>query len=173
MEAESGSAEMTYGVALGSNQGDGLRLLAAARDALVGRASATDVRSASLYRSKPVDCAPGTPDFLNSVVVFRSALAPPEMLRLAQEIEVELGRPREHGFHEPRTVDLDLVFADDVVLDTPELILPHPRAHERLFVLVPLAELEPERVLPGQRKSVVELREELVGEEPMPEGIAW
>ena len=77
-------------------------------------------------------------------------MAPQELLRALLEVERELGRVREGPRYGPRTVDLDLLVVDDLVLEEPGLELPHPRLHERAFALEPLAELDPELVIPGR-----------------------
>lgn len=94
----------------------------------------------SLWRSAPVD-AEG-PDFVNAVVALDTGLAPLPLLDALQAIELAHGRER-HYHHAPRTLDLDLLLYDDVVLDTPRLTLPHPRLGERAFVLRPLLEIAP------------------------------
>ncbi len=89
-----------YVVGLGSNAGDSLSLLVEGRRLLVSRSGAAGLMSSALYRTAPVACASETREFLNAVIFFQSSLAPVEMLDLCQELEVELGRPREHGYHE-------------------------------------------------------------------------
>ena len=89
------------------------------------------------------------PRFLNAAVVVETSLAPAALLATLLEVERELGRVREGPRYGPRTVDLDLLLMDDLVLDEPGLELPHPRLHERAFALEPLAELDPALVVPG------------------------
>jgi 2-amino-4-hydroxy-6-hydroxymethyldihydropteridine diphosphokinase len=92
------------------------------------------------------------PSFINAALKVRTTLLPHELLARAQEIEWRLGRT--HKFGErwgPRTLDIDLIVYDDVTIDTPDLTLPHPRALERAFVLVPLAEIEPNWRIAGIR----------------------
>jgi 2-amino-4-hydroxy-6-hydroxymethyldihydropteridine diphosphokinase len=109
----------------------------------------------SLYETEPVGYLE-QPRFLNSVVALDTALAPANLIGGLLGIERDLGRARSFP-NAPRTLDLDLLMVDDVILDTPELTLPHPRLHERAFVLVPLAEIAPELVHPGFGKRVQEL----------------
>ena len=90
------------------------------------------------------------PRFLNAAVALETSLAPAALLATLLEVERELGRVREGPRYGPRTVDLDLLLMDDLVLDEPGLELPHPRLHERVFALEPLAELDPELVVPGR-----------------------
>lgn len=99
----------------------------------------------SLWRSAPVD-AEG-PDFLNAVLALDTALAPQAMLTLAQWLETEEGRVRPHR-NAPRTLDVDLLLAESLVLDTSLLTLPHPRMHQRAFVLEPLLEIDPLAQIP-------------------------
>jgi len=162
-----GSA-ILWGIGLGSNLGDSELLLAEARARLVAGALATDLRSSPLYRSTAVDCAPGTADFANAVIIFESDIAPPNLLALALQIEIDLGRPADHGHHTPRTVDIDLLFGGDIILDSEDLTLPHPRAYLRSFVLAPLADLLPDLVLPAQDKTVADLLSDLDSDEPAP-----
>ena len=150
-----------YVVGLGSNAGDSLSLLVEGRRLLVSRSGAAGLMSSALYRTAPVSCASETREFLNAVIFFQSSLAPVEMLDLCQELEVELGRPREHGYHEPRTLDMDILMAGELVLTTPRLTLPHPRAHKRVFVLVPMAEVAPDLKLPNMQVTVSELGDTL------------
>jgi 2-amino-4-hydroxy-6-hydroxymethyldihydropteridine diphosphokinase len=102
-------------------------------------------RASSLYRSAPVE-AQG-PDFYNAVAEVETALEPLELLHALQAIELAHGRERPYR-NAPRTLDLDLLFCDDLVLEQPGLSLPHPRLHLRAFVLEPLLELSPGHVHP-------------------------
>ena len=109
----------------------------------------TRVRAASsLYASAPLEVADPQPDYLNAVVRLDTTLDAPALLARLLAIEARLGRTR-GARHAARTIDLDLLLFDDVRLDTPELTLPHPRAHLRAFVLAPLLEIEPALAIPG------------------------
>jgi len=155
---------MEYGIALGSNLGDRLGVLREAVGQM--REAGMDVLAASrVYETEPVDCPEGSGAFLNAVVVVGSRLEPRALLRELQSMEVRLGRPAGHGFHEPRTVDLDILYAGDRVVREPGLELPHPRLGERRFVLEPLADVRPSLVLPGFGASVAELLRSLVSVE--------
>lgn len=125
---------------LGANLGDPVRQLARAVERL--EEVLTDAEASSVYRSEPVGHRE-QPDFYNLVVCGASPLAPAELLRFAQEVERELGRTRSFP-DAPRTIDVDLLACGSRVVETPELVLPHPRLHRRAFVLVPLAEVAPE-----------------------------
>lgn len=149
---------MIFGIALGSNLGDRLRHLQNAVQKIVEEVPHAQLRAAApLYETDPVDCPPGSQDFLNTVVEIGADAEPLAMLHELRRIEVLLGRPRAHEHHAPRTVDLDLLYADDVVLNHPDLTLPHPRLQLRRFVLQPLAEIRPGLILPGQTRTVREL----------------
>ncbi|MEN9891425.1 MAG: 2-amino-4-hydroxy-6-hydroxymethyldihydropteridine pyrophosphokinae FolK [Pseudomonadota bacterium] len=141
--AAPGDGRMAAWIALGANLGDAPATLRRARAALAERA-ASDGRvpaSSGLWRSAPVDA--GGPDFHNAVLVLDTALAPLDLLDLLQAIEAEHGRDRPYR-NAPRTLDLDLLWHGGAVrLDSPRLILPHPRLHQRAFVLRPLLELDP------------------------------
>jgi len=96
-----------------------------------------------IFRTSPVDCPPGTPDFSNAVWRCEYAEPPQELLAITQAVEVASGRPARHGFHTPRTLDLDIIDFDGISLQTDTLTLPHPRAARRDFVTTPLREVLP------------------------------
>ena len=145
-------------VALGSNLGDSAATLRAAIHRLRER-SASGFAASSLWRSTPVDCPPGSPQFLNAVTSFHphAGETPETLLGHLQTLEREFGRPPKLVLNEPRRLDLDLILFADEVRSTPQLTLPHPRAHLRRFVLEPLCEIAPGLVLPGQTLTVREL----------------
>ena len=139
------AASLAY-VGLGANLGDARAALSSALAALAELPDTTLLRCSSVWRTAPIDSS--GPDYLNAVTELRTALAPLELLHRLQAIELAHGRERPYR-NAPRTLDLDLLLLDDLVLDTPELTLPHPRAHQRAFVLAPLAELAPALEIPG------------------------
>lgn len=136
-------------VGLGSNLGDRLGHL---RDAvrLLGERGATLVRSSRVYETDPV--GPPQPDYLNAVVEVAWEGTARELLEACLGVEAELGRERAERWG-PRTIDVDLLTFGDEEIDEPDLIVPHPRMHERAFVLVPLLELDPDPPLPGGRRA--------------------
>lgn len=138
-------------VGLGANLGDPARQLEQALDA-IGRLPGTRlVRSSSLYRTAPVGYA-AQPDFLNAVAEIETALAPRALLEALRAIETQAGRVRAFA-NGPRVLDLDLLLYDDSVLREPGLELPHPRMHERAFVLAPLVEIAPQAEIPGHGRA--------------------
>ncbi|MEX2204392.1 MAG: 2-amino-4-hydroxy-6-hydroxymethyldihydropteridine diphosphokinase [Actinomycetota bacterium] len=136
-------------LALGSNLGDRLDTLQRAVELLDARPGIDVVRSSRVYETEPV--GPPQPAYLNAVVEVRTDLEPHELLKETQAVEDELGRVRAERWG-PRTIDIDVLTFDDRVIDEPGLVVPHPRMHERGFVLVPLGELDPDPMLPGRRK---------------------
>jgi 2-amino-4-hydroxy-6-hydroxymethyldihydropteridine diphosphokinase len=149
-------------IALGSNLGDSKRLVVEAMDGL-DLFAALPLRRSSLWQSSPVDCPPGSPPFVNAAVAFEPAAdeTPESLLAKLQALEKESGRRPKQVLNEPRPLDLDLVAFGAEVRATPELTLPHPRAHLRRFVLEPLNEIAPGLVLPGQTKPIHQLLAEL------------
>jgi len=149
---------MHFGIALGSNLGDRAENIQRGIELLMDRVPGIQLdASAPVYETEPVDCAPGTQAFLNTVIEVEADCLPHELHAHLKAIEQMLGRPEQRERNSPRTLDLDLLYADDVVSDDPELILPHPRMHLRRFVLEPLADIRPELMIPGQKVTVAEL----------------
>ncbi len=156
------------GIALGSNLGNRLANLGAARDALREIATPGEpFLQAATYQTEPLLCPPGSPFFYNSVVELAFEGDAFVLLLLTQAIEIELGRVGVHERNAPRVIDVDLLYFGDVIVDAEELVLPHPRIGERRFVLQPLADIRPQLVLPGQKKSVAQLLASLESEEPL------
>lgn len=135
-------------VGLGSNLADPLRQVRCAMAALQNSADIRAFRCSALYRTAPVGFA-AQPDFINAVCACETRLDAHAFLDRLLDIERAQGRIRDQHKNGPRTLDLDLLLYDDCVMVTPSLTLPHPRLHERAFVLYPLAELDPELVIPG------------------------
>lgn len=135
------------GIGLGANLGDARATLAAAIEALAALPGSRLVASSSIYRSAPIDSS--GPDYLNAVVLLDTRLAPHALLAELQRIELEHGRERPYR-NAPRTLDLDLLFHGTQCIESPTLTLPHPRLHERAFVLRPLAEIAPGQQIPGR-----------------------
>ena len=158
---------MNFGIALGSNVDDRLHHLQSALISILRNVPGAQLRAAApLYETLPVDCPPGTQSFYNTVIEIKADVGPLALLHQMRRIEAELGRPNAHEHHAPRTVDLDLLYADQAVMNEPQLTLPHPRLHQRRFVLQPLAEIRPELLLPGHTQNVAALHAALVSSEP-------
>lgn len=153
-------------VALGSNLGDSRTIL---RDVMkrLQTVAGGAFRASSLWQSTPVDCPPGSPPFINAAVTFEPVVGetPESLLAKLQTLEKEFGRQPKAALNEPRTLDLDLIAFGAEVRSTPQLMLPHPRAHLRRFVLEPLNEIAPDLLLPGGTKPVRQLLAELRTEE--------
>jgi 2-amino-4-hydroxy-6-hydroxymethyldihydropteridine diphosphokinase len=137
-------------LALGANLGDRLANLQRAVDLLGGRDGLRVVRSSRVYETEPVG-GPPQPDYLNAVIEVRTTLGPRVLLEACLAVEAELGRERRERWG-PRIIDVDVLTYGDVEVHQPGLDIPHPRMHERGFVLAPLLELEPDPVLHGGRR---------------------
>jgi 2-amino-4-hydroxy-6-hydroxymethyldihydropteridine diphosphokinase len=145
-------------VALGSNLGDPRRNVLRAMERLRELSEYPPLKS-SLWQTVPEDCPAGSPAFVNAVVAFvpRPGATPESVLAALQEIEKEFGRKTKKVLNEPRPLDLDLISFGKETRAGKELTLPHPRAHQRRFVLQPLSEIAPDLILPAQNETVVQL----------------
>jgi 2-amino-4-hydroxy-6-hydroxymethyldihydropteridine diphosphokinase len=117
-------------------------------------------RISSLYETAPVGLT-DQPWFLNLVCAGETDLSPEALLKLAKTIEGDMGRKQGVRFG-PRPIDIDILLYDDLVLSTPRLVIPHPRLHERAFVLIPLSEVAPGLIHPVLNRSVEQLRDDTV-----------
>lgn len=135
-------------ISIGSNLDDPISQV---RSAQVWLSQTFQVRAhSSLFRTKPVG-GPNQDDFINAVTIIETELEPIEILRALQDRELQSGRVRDVRWG-PRTLDLDLINVDGVTSDDPQLTLPHPRARERAFVLIPWAEIDSDAILEGVGK---------------------
>jgi 2-amino-4-hydroxy-6-hydroxymethyldihydropteridine diphosphokinase len=149
---------MRTAVALGSNIGDRIANLSAARKAISKLADVDPpIVSSAVYETLPVDCEAGAGKFLNAVVEFEYAANPVHLLHELIHIEESLGRQRQHPYHASRTIDIDLLYSGNEQINEQELQLPHPRLYSREFVLRPLSDIRPDLILPSQTKSIREL----------------
>jgi 2-amino-4-hydroxy-6-hydroxymethyldihydropteridine diphosphokinase len=137
-------------VALGSNLGNRLETLQGAIDALEDTPGVRIKAVSPVYETEPWGVEPGSqPAYFNAVVMLKTTLPPSSLLERAHAVEEAFHRVRDEHWG-PRTLDVDIVSYADVVSDDPQLTLPHPRAHERAFVLAPWHDLDPEAQLPGR-----------------------
>jgi 2-amino-4-hydroxy-6-hydroxymethyldihydropteridine diphosphokinase len=143
-------------IALGSNLGDRRDYLDRAVQLLRAQPGVTVSQVSTYYETEPVDGPAGQGKYLNAAAELQTDLDPEELLRLLLDVEAQLGRVRNKR-NDPRTIDLDLLLYDRLVLQTPELTLPHPRMHERLFVLDPLRQIAPDAMHPILGRSVHDL----------------
>jgi len=132
---------------LGSNLGDRLAILQGAVDAIVAMPGLTVVAVSEVFETDPVG-GPQQPDYLNAVLVADTALSAGALLERAHGVEQQFARVRSERWG-PRTLDIDIVALGDLVIEQPDLVVPHPRAFERAFVLLPWSEVDPAAVLPG------------------------
>ena len=141
-------------IALGSNLGDRFSTLSAAVRRLRAEPGLRLIATSEFYETAPVNCPPGSGEFLNAVVAVETERSPEDLLQLLLCIERQFGRIRSEP-NSPRTLDLDILLYDDRVINSPELTIPHPRMHERAFVLRPLADIAPDWRHPvtGERVS--------------------
>ena len=153
-------------VALGSNLGDSREIILDAV-ARLQKLSDSPVLKSSLWQTSPVDCPPDSPKFVNAVVglIPNGNETPESLLKKLRELEKEFGRTAKKISNEPRPLDLDLIAFGNEIRNSPELVLPHPRAHLRKFVLQPLSEIAPELILPDHTKTVSQLLAGLFSDE--------
>ena len=125
------------------------------------------LRRSSLWRTSPVDCPPGSGDFVNAAVAFaaRPGLTPESLLKALKALELEFGRGPAPVRNAPRELDLDLLLFDAQTRDLPDFVLPHPRAVNRLFVLAPAAQVLPDASWPGLGRTITELLADLTSDE--------
>ena len=141
-------------IALGSNLGDSLTTLESALTTLAQVSGIAVTARSHWYQTKAV--GPPQPDYLNGCALLQVTLSPHDLLAALLQTEAEFGRVRLER-NGPRTLDLDLLLFDDVVLNAPNLTIPHPRMAERAFVLVPLVEIAPDWIEPLSGKAIVDL----------------
>src|SRR5262245_14667341 len=155
-------------IALGSNLGNSVGVIRRAM-ARLQEFSDQPVFKSSLWQTTPMNCPPGSPEFVNAVIALvpRGGETPESLLAKLQAMEKEFGRTPKKVQNEARPLDLDLIAFGEQLRSTEKLLLPHPRAHERRFVLQPLSEIEPDFILHGQAKSVRQLLEQLPPDEGM------
>ena len=153
-------------IALGSNLGDSRRIILEAM-ARLQKLSDQLLLQSSLWQTTPVNCPPGSLLFVNAVVGLapQKNETPESLLQKLHALEKEFGRTPKMVLNEPLALDLDLIAFGTETRNSPELVLPHPRAHLRRFVLQPLSEIAPDLILPGQAKTISQLLVGLPDEE--------
>lgn len=141
-------------IALGSNLGDSCAILNAAIATLATMPEITLQARSSWYQTKAV--GPVQPDYINGCALLQVNISPQQLLETLLAIETQFGRVRTQHWG-ARSLDLDLLLYDDLIIQSPTLTLPHPRMRERAFVLVPLAEIAPDWIEPVSRRAIAEL----------------
>lgn len=147
---------MKCAIALGSNQGNSLDILESSLNALNLIPGIELIQTSSWYQTKPVGTPQPQPDYLNGCALLSTEQTPEELLAILQATEIQFGRVNK-GTLQARTLDLDLLLYGDLVLNTPDLTIPHPRMNERAFVLVPLAEIAPFWIEPRSGNKIAKL----------------
>jgi 2-amino-4-hydroxy-6-hydroxymethyldihydropteridine diphosphokinase len=153
------------GIALGSNLGDRAAEMNAGIAFLQSLSAHGRIRESSRMMTAPVGCPPGSESFLNAfaeIEVEPEIMPPRKLLRQLQDFEMSRGRLPERGINAPRPLDLDIIYYGDRVIHDRELIVPHPRAMTRRFVLEPLSHLHPDLILPGQTKTIGQLLDRVI-----------
>ncbi|MCK5055731.1 MAG: 2-amino-4-hydroxy-6-hydroxymethyldihydropteridine diphosphokinase [Candidatus Aminicenantes bacterium] len=150
---------MNYYLSIGSNMGERKTNLDAAISFLKGIGEI--LRISSIYETAPLGMAPGTENFYNLVLVLKSTISPPGLLKKIKEFEKSMGRDISNSHKRPRVIDIDILLAGDVILNEKDLVIPHHEMHKRAFVLIPLAEIAPTLVHPLLRKPVKDLLQNL------------
>lgn len=157
-----GLRSIPCGIGLGTNVGRRIdNLIQAARAVLARVPDARLTAAGGVYETAPVDCPVGSESFLNTVIEIETDAGAHVIHQVLKEIELDMGRPTIRERNAPRSIDLDILYLGDRVIEEPGLSVPHPRLHLRRFVLRPLADIRPELTLPIHRRTVKELLESL------------
>lgn len=156
---------METGFSLGSNMGGRLHLLRQAKTLILLEPQVKFVDQSPIYETEPVGVKPQykSMKFLNAALIVESPYTAAEWLAKIKKIETTLHRVRTEDSNAPRTIDVDIIFAGDQIVDSDLLQIPHPRWSERRFVVQPLADVRPELVLPGADEPVREILAEMDG----------
>ena len=140
-------------LSVGSNLGDPMRNCCHGIELLSNNHHIAMITRSPFYKTQPVDYLDQA-WFINAALRFKTDLSPFELLLKTQAIQHQIGRKKDGVRFGPRILDLDIIFYDDQLIDTPNLVVPHPRAHERLFVLQPICDIDPQVVHPGFGQTV-------------------
>ena len=153
----SGLRSIPCGIGLGTNVGKRIENLIFAAHAIIARVPYAKLTGVGgVYETAPVDCPEGSESFLNSVIEIETDAGPHVIHQALKEIEAEMGRPTQREKNAPRSIDLDILYLGDRIINEPGLVIPHPRMHSRRFVLRPLADIRPELTLPSLHSTVSE-----------------
>lgn len=144
---------------LGSNIGEREKNLQSALALLTKDGLIDLVHCSTIYRTEGVDSGRGEPEYLNQVIEVNTALPPHHLLKVCRRVEEKLGRPSRRKRSGPRVLDIDILFYDDIIVNNEELVIPHPRAARRCFVLKPLAEIAPDFLHPVMQMPISKLLE--------------
>ncbi|MFW6414524.1 MAG: 2-amino-4-hydroxy-6-hydroxymethyldihydropteridine diphosphokinase [Verrucomicrobiota bacterium] len=140
-------------IGLGSNLGNSVSAIKEAEERLE-KGGFKIISRSSFYRTKPVDCEPGTPSFINAAVIGLWKKEIPELWQLCKNIEQTMGRPVNHSSRQARIIDIDILIVGDAPYSDENLTIPHPQLTDRLFVLKPLAEIAPEWCIPPTNQRI-------------------
>ena len=155
---QNNSASYLSVIALGSNLGNSLETLELVLKTIDEVEGITLKKYSSWYQTKPI--GPQQPDYINGCALIEVTLKPDHLLKTLLKIEDQFGRVRKERWG-ARTLDLDLILYGDLILNTPNLIIPHPHMNERAFVLIPLAEIAPNMIEPKSGLTIIELLEKV------------
>ena len=146
---------MIYYLSIGSNSGDREYNIKSAIRFLdhIGRI----IKTSSVYETSPIDMKKGSRNFFNLVLSIKTHLSPDLLLKKIKFFEHKQGRDLQHSHLQPRLIDIDILWADTLIQTTNLLTIPHPQLTKRAFVLIPLAEIDPKLIPPGQPKTIAEL----------------
>ncbi|MDC0047773.1 2-amino-4-hydroxy-6-hydroxymethyldihydropteridine diphosphokinase [Verrucomicrobia bacterium] len=159
--------QLNYGIAFGSNLGNRLSNLRQAKRLLLHHCpSPKEATFSPIYETQPVDCALKTNNFLNAVANLQLSMAPEDALDLCIKIESTFDRPEKREKNAPRTIDLDIIYAGSLIHNSKKLTIPHPKLYERRFVLEPLSVIMPTLVLTNQKKTILQLLNDIESSEP-------
>ena len=148
--------QIKIAIALGGNIGDVSNTFLQAITKLKEN-GLIDIVFSSLHSNPAVSCIPDTPDFTNAALTALWGKTPEELLELCQKIETEFGRPKIHSSNQSRVLDLDIILYGNLIINKEYLQIPHPRAHKRSFVLIPLAEIAPDWIFPTENCTIKDL----------------
>jgi len=145
---------------LGSNLGERERNLKNALAFLTKDGLIDLVKCSSIYRSEGIEQGEGEPEYLNQVIEVNTPLPPEHLLNVCKRVESKLGRSSGEGYNGPRIIDIDILFYDELIIKTEDLVIPHPRAGRRRFVLQPLSEIASDFLHPVMHLSIAQLLKE-------------